>query len=170
MLFDDSKLPALYLWALKGQFERLASDLVADVRTINILWVIEGGQEDHQTKRVPMFNAVAKTIRRAIHVGRDPGWVVEDDTDPVAEAEGSLLMAQAKISRIAVGPYQPQNLEIFVVDGEGRPMPFPALAMSFDVTELLTEDPTRFTHPAAVDVDIYNTLEDELGTVEGLPQ
>lgn len=169
VLFDDSKLPALYLWCFKGRLEDIAADIAADIRTLNILWVLEGGQEDHQTKRLPMFNAVAKAVRRAVRIGRDPSWIVAGDTDPSAATEGSLLMEHARISRITVGPYQPQNVEIFITDGEGRPMPFPALAMSFDITEFLVDDPTRFTYPAATDVDIFNTADEQVGAVEDLP-
>jgi hypothetical protein len=168
-LFDDSKLPALYVWGTKSQPEVMAADLIQDTRTINIFWCMEGAQEEHQIKRSSMFNAVAKTIQRALRNGREPSWVVVGDTETYAATEGSLYMIHAGFSRVVRGAAQPQELEIYILDGEGKPIPFSGLATSMEVVEFIVDDPNLGTYDAAVDVNITNAASTEMGSYEDLP-
>lgn len=168
-LFDDSKLPALYVWSGKSTTAFVASDIPSESRAINILWVIEGAQPEHHIKRAPIFNAIAKTIQWALRKGRDTSWKVLGDAEQYAATEGSLYMDHAGFSRVSRGISQPQELEVYIVDGDGRPMPFYGLATSIDVVEHLTDDTSIGTYDSHIDVGIANSVGTEMGTIEDLP-
>lgn len=168
-LFDDDRLPSLYVWEDRSHPERIAADFEQDKRRINVFWVMEPAQDDHEAKRTPIFNIIGKSIRRALVRGRHLAWIQAGDTDPLAATFGSLVFEKAGISRLITGDAIPQLLEVFITDGEGKPLGFPGLGMFFEIVEFCAFDPTYGTYPAAVDATFENAEEETLGEIEDIP-
>lgn len=82
--FNDSKLPALFLWRSSGQaFDHGDGDRRSDERWTG-QWIFPPDTQEKHTPRRPFGNAVVKVIDNLIERGRDPSWFDPGDTDPTA--------------------------------------------------------------------------------------
>lgn len=152
-LFEQNRLPALYLWESDSAREQAADDVLKDTRTIQIYWITEPGQEEHLVGRAPFRNAVNKAIITALHRERDPAWVVDGDTDALAATQGSFLPSWLGYNSLTRGVAKTLELDAGV-DGEGKQNVCYGIATSVVIEELVTWDTDSFTEPAAVTVTI----------------
>jgi hypothetical protein len=138
VLFEENRLPALYLWSGDSAREQAADDVLKDTRTIHIYWVTEPGQEEHIIGRAPFQNAVNKMLITALHRERDPAWVVSGDTDPLAATQGSFLPTWLGYNSITRGASKELELILGDKDGDGRSKIYYGIATSVVVEELVT--------------------------------
>jgi hypothetical protein len=154
-LFDESRLPALYLWRASSNRRREADDVLKVVSTIRIYWVSEPAQAESDTVREPFEYAVDRMIAKALYRERDSAWVVAGDTDPLAATQGSFLPTWLGYNWALKGDANELSLVATVTDGDGsRNAEFFGLATSVELEELTTIDTTIGTYPAALDAAI----------------
>ena len=82
--FDDSLLPALFVYRVKGAFLRDAAEYDRDHSDICVLWIYPPDTQEKDVPREPFSNAVAKVARAALELARHPDWA--DAGDPDIEA------------------------------------------------------------------------------------
>jgi hypothetical protein len=152
-LFDERRLPALYLWRTSSKRAREADDLLKVTSRITIYWVSAPAQESHDIAREPFERAVDIMIARALHRERDPSWVVSGDTDPLAAAQGSFLPTWLGYSWLLKGDATELEMTADVHDGDGhRSVMFFGLATGVDIEEMAGWDRDEFTSVAALDL------------------
>lgn len=102
--FSDALLPALFVYRVKGAFDRDAEEYDQDHSDIAVLWIYPPDTQEKDVPRAPFANAVAKVTRWALEVQRHPSWVDEpsDDVDPLAATVAvdvdSFLLAKATLT------------------------------------------------------------------------
>jgi len=154
-LFDESRLPALYLWRATSARRREADDVLKVVSRIQIYWVSEPAQADTDVAREPFEYAIDRMIARALHRERDTAWVVTGDTDPLAASQGSYLPTWLGYNWMLKQEANELELTAQLVDGDGsRNAAFYGLATSVEVEELASWDTSLGTYPAAVDMAV----------------
>lgn len=89
--FNESALPALFLWRESGKDEWIADDYLLETTQLKLLWVFTLGNQPNQTVRNPYINGIVKVIQVAIERGRTPSWKQPGDPDPLAVTRGSWL-------------------------------------------------------------------------------
>lgn len=133
--FDSKRLPALFVWRMGWpRLVPMTQDWEAQVSQIGVLWVPDPERTSVDARRDPFKNAVAKSIHRAIRRGRNPGWVVEGDTDPKAEVYGSFLVDHANVVRIL--PLDAKHFPL-VIEKNQTAAPYDGLLTTLEVTEIL---------------------------------
>lgn len=153
MLFDESRLPALYIWEASSTTKRIGDDLIEDSREITIYWIADFGQEEHEIRRIPIINAIGKVLARAMVRERDPGWVLASDTDLLAPTLGSNVANLCGFDHAKRSVGQPMSLEIVLQDADRKQMPLRGISTGISLRELcrITTDATA---PAAIDATI----------------
>jgi hypothetical protein len=125
LLFDDSKLPALYIWPGQSNFERLYDGVCVTRTTLEFLWVMEPAQEETLALRQPAQSMVARLLSEELYQERHASWKVTGDTDPFAADWGSSLSAYCGIlDQILPGEFKPVFENLPVPGSDGKPIPF----------------------------------------------
>ena len=155
-LFDDQRLPALYLWRSTSDRRREGDDVCKVTSRITVYWIAEPAQEDTDTARAPFERAVDVMMARALHRERDSAWVVAGDTDPLAATQGSFLPTWLGYNWMLKANSSELELTKQVTDGDGsRVGLFYGLATGVDVEELAAWDSDLGTYPPALDATIH---------------
>jgi len=88
--FNEAMLPCLYVYRPAREtreaiekFEQVADDYRFQKGRIEVRWILNSVQQANHRKRNQLIDAVRKVVDRAMHVGRDPAWIVPGDTDPL---------------------------------------------------------------------------------------
>jgi hypothetical protein len=136
-LFEENRLPALYIWRGKHSHSRLGDDLYKITSTIEIAWIAEGAQEHHLVLRDPAMNAIAKAIESIIDYDSDPAWINTGDTGALAAVVGSSISAACGFSRIMPTEEAPQEF-IFQKIEDAQPLPYYGFTMAVEVDESMT--------------------------------
>lgn len=167
--FDESRLPALYLFRSSFAPKIIADDYLEDAGQITCYWVMEPAQEEHIKARSNMVNAIMKSAFRALVKGRDPAWIVDGDTDTAAAVRGSFLWRYAGIDRATVVTPKPLTLQLNKLDANERQMTYSGLAMMVQIREVSSTDASIGRQPNASDGTI--TTNDDLSqeTIYGTP-
>jgi hypothetical protein len=160
-LFDEERLPALYMWRRSWDPEQADDGRIKRTSLIAIWWITEPGSSELLAKRDPIMNAADAAIALALRRGRDPSWIVAGDTDPMAATMGSLLVAQAGFDEVHSGPSTPLGRTLSFQDSDGREVSIPGLITTITVVESLELDTTFGLYPAAVDQDIYQRQDED---------
>jgi hypothetical protein len=156
---SEKQLPALFAW--RSQFirgDRMTADWVSQVSNITLLWIPPRGTSKQRRERQPYRNALAMAVRRALHSGRTPAWVVPGDTDPKAADFGSLFITQAKLSQYRLIDLRPFEFDVeSPTPGDKTRVSFDAITATLEVTEISTPVPyAQIAEPEAAD---YAPLE-----------
>lgn len=151
--FDESRLPALYIWRGRRPARRTAADIRTATSRIDVGWIMEPSQEEHYRARAPMFNAIMVAIEDALATMRCKSWIVPGDTDPAAATSGSMLLTWTGFESITLGDTAPRAFDFGRVDGDSRPLPFYGFSTSLDVVENHSVS-LADRAPAAVQMDI----------------
>lgn len=151
--FVESGLPALYVFRppketreVMESFDQIADDYLVQKGRVVAIWIFDPLPIEQQRQRGNIIDAVRKAVSRAIHIGRDPSWIVPGDTDPAsptydskAALFGSGLLPYSGASVIELRNAAPGKFN--------RKMALPApirhyfqLRMSFEVEEFLDRD------------------------------
>lgn len=138
-LFDELRLPALYLWRGKSTHERIADELFKRSSDIYLAWIFEGAAEAHLVKRSPFLNAVAAAMQLALIVDRHPLWLVDGDTDPKAATHGSSITGYCGWSRLQAAEDEPQEF-IFQRIEPSVPLPYYGFQMRATADEYPAPD------------------------------
>jgi hypothetical protein len=133
-LFDDFRLPAIYIWRGKSHNERRADDLYLRTTTIEIAWIGEGAQEEIDGDRSPAKAAIAKAICSALYADCDPSWLVNGETSPLALLQGSSLSDACGFSRVSPNEESPQSFVFQRIEG-AAPLPYYGFTMNIEVDE-----------------------------------
>jgi len=107
--FNADHLPALYIFGTGSEREpeRTAEDWRVHTNGIRVLWILPNVDQFQQAARSRALAFVADTIDHALELGRDPCWVVEDDPDPTALEQGSVLLRHAGLKSLHAGRWTP---------------------------------------------------------------
>lgn len=134
--FDSKALPALFVWRMGWpRLMPLTQEWKAQVSQVGVLWVPPPDRASEDARRDPFKNAVAKAIHRAVERCRNPGWVVEGDTDPKAEVYGSFLIEHANIAKVL--PLDVKHFPI-IIEKQQTGQPYDGLLATLEITEILT--------------------------------
>lgn len=137
---SEKQLPSLFAWraqVLRG--DRLAADWISQVSNIALLWIPPRGSYKQRRERQPYRNALAKAIRRALHEGRNPAWIVPGDTDPKAEDYGSLFLTQGKLASYRLLDIRPFDFDVdSPTPGDKTRISFDCMMATLEVTEIAT--------------------------------
>lgn len=133
-LFEENRLPALYVWRGKSTRARVADELWKRTTKIQLTWIFEPRSEDHMTQCGPFVNAIANAIDNAITGDRHPAWSVTGDTDPLSETRGSSMSAACGFSRAQPTGDEPQELLFQRVD-DAQPLPYYGINLEIEVDE-----------------------------------
>lgn len=79
--FNESLLPALFIWRPGGTNEWWAEDFLMDNASLRAMWILPPDAQEKQKLRLPILNAIAKACTGAIDDNRHPAWFDADDTD-----------------------------------------------------------------------------------------
>lgn len=139
-LFDELRLPALYVWRGKSTRARVGDDLYRRTTKVRVAWIHEPAQDEHLILRDPAMNAISDAIDIAISNDRHPSWVVTDDADPVAADRGSSLSAWCEFSRCQPTGDEPQELMFQRIE-EAAPLPYYGFAMDIEIDEYPSRNP-----------------------------
>ena len=153
-LFDESRLPAIYLWESSSAQVQNADDVLTQARTLSLYWVAEPAQEAIQMARLPFRNAIGKALMSILKRQRDPAWIVAGDTDTLAPIQGSYLATYCGYNKLARGPARELSLDVRIVDGDGNRMLFQGVATELAVEEIVTFSNEPFTESSALDATI----------------
>lgn len=149
-IFDDGRLPALFVYRQEDDSERIADELFQVTTRLHAVWVPPLSDTGLRERRAPMGNAVAKAIKHVLRLGRHPKWVALGDTDPSAAELGSVLMDRAGLSeepRALKTMFDP-NVKVKV---EGvAPIEFDATLVIIQCVELSEFDPALRGVPEAM--------------------
>ena len=133
--FDESRLPALYIFRGKATSTTETDDLLTNVTEIKCYWLMDGAQDDHLHARTQMGNAIYMSAFRSLVRGRVPAYIVAGDTEAFAATLGSWVWGYAGVKMVRVLDSTPLSLTLDKIDGEGKSIPFLGLAMHFEITE-----------------------------------
>ena len=158
-LFEEERLPALYLWRGRRTRSKLADGMGTKQSRIEVAWITEPAQEEHMISRDTVSNAVLDAVDEALMMQRTPEWVVPGDTDVHSAAMGSLINSYVGADTIELAEAAAKSLTFEAVDGDGKPLPYYGFAFSIDVTEHLELDPSIGAHPNAA-IATYRTNGD----------
>jgi len=154
-LFDESRLPALYLWRSSTERRRESDDVLKVTSRITIYWVEEPAQPEVTIRRAPFAHVVDKIMALVLHRERDPSWIVSGDTDPLSATRGSFLPDQLGYNWMLKSGGSGLEMSAHVTDGDGdRDITFTGLATGVDIEELATWDTELYTYAAALDAEI----------------
>lgn len=107
IVFNARDLPALFIYRQSGEkFEWLAEDYDLSHEMLRLLWVFPPAPQDKQRLRSTFVNAAVKVLMHFIELGRDPSYVMPGDTDPTAQAKGSVIYKVASIWEIEWRSYK----------------------------------------------------------------
>lgn len=148
--FDESRLPALYVWRGRDKREWMAADIERKLSRIEIGWIAEPSQPAHLAIRDPLTNAIRDAVARAVFKKRCPSYVVTGDTEAVAATRGSLITTFTGFAKFAMSDGEPKSFNFDRVDGDGKPLPYYGFTFGVDVEEQLTIDPSILETPAAI--------------------
>lgn len=146
-LFEEERLPALYLWRGKRSRSKVADGMGTKHSRIEVAWITEPAQEEHMIERDTVSNAVFDAVDEALMIQRTPEWVVPNDTDAQASTMGSLINRYTGADTIELAEAAAKSLTFESIDGDGRPLPYYGFAFSIDVTERLELDPSLGAFP-----------------------
>lgn len=132
VVINEKDFPALYSWRLRGDIETIADDYDVETCALSLLWVFPTAQAEHQSKRSPLVNAVAKPLLAGLRRGRHPAWVVDGDPDALAASEGSFLWAWAGWWAFKKASWKLQEV---VVQKLGVETTYPAIQWEITVEE-----------------------------------
>lgn len=90
----DDKLPGLFAWRARGDFEDLAQGFVEHDGTITLAWVFPPGKTERRELQDATVTALAKALAVALSDGRHPDWAHPAD---VAVPEAVRLAAAAPV-------------------------------------------------------------------------
>lgn len=153
-LFEENRLPALYIWRGKSTRSRMADEMRKKTSSIQIAWINESASEDHLVARDNMMNAIADAIDMVISKDRDPEWKMPGDTDPLTVRRGSSLSKYCGWSRSQPSDDTPQEL-LFQRIEEAAPLPYYGFVMSVEVDEYQDHDDNdRFAYAPKLDAGI----------------
>jgi hypothetical protein len=134
ILFDDSKLPALYVYGDQQTAEIKADDIVVIPTTIQFRWVLEPSQEATEIRRAPAFSLITRALIRAFLTLRNPAWKVTGDTDPYADTWGSSLYKYCGIWIVPdIGKFKPTVERYEIIDGDGKSSSKPFFAAAGEI-------------------------------------
>jgi hypothetical protein len=155
LLFDDQRLPALYLWRSTYRPQRFTDGDIKITSRVTLYWIREPAQPEIEAVRAPFEHSVNLMIERALFRERDAAWVVSGDTDALAATQGSHLPTWIGASQILKAEGNELALTKVISDADGeRPTTFYGLATGLDVEEYSVWDPTLNTYPAALDLGL----------------
>lgn len=138
-LFDESRLPAIYVWRGKSRRSRLADDLYMRTSLLQIAWIQEPGEEELTIgRRDSMMNAIANAIDNAITGDRHSSWFLTGDADPIAALRGSSISDACGFSRFQPSNDGPQEL-LFQRVEEAAPLPYYGFVMEVECDEYQTK-------------------------------
>lgn len=129
---NEKDFPALYGWRVRGDTETLADDYEIETCALSLLWVFPTAKAEHQAKRNPLVNAVAKPLLAGLKRGRHPAWVVDNDPDALAASQGSFLWSWAGWWAFQKASWKLQEV---VVQKIGVDATYPALQWEITVQE-----------------------------------
>lgn len=166
--FNDSYLPALFLWrADGGVFEQKADDYLLDNSVWTLLWVMPMGSQENQGARAPYVNQVAKAITDGLNYARTPSYVIQGDPDPYAAELGSFLWnAPLNCCMQYVQKWRPAKVVIEMATKGSPPRAYKAMEMKIAMVERLHASVDRYaTRGVGLDARILNQYGQTTGRV-----
>jgi hypothetical protein len=157
--FSENDLPALYIFPIGSArpAEQVGEDIRIQYRNVRVFWVLPPGQQEKQKHRSAIRSALAGALDSAFERTRDPGWIVEGDTDPLAATEGSSLITQTVLVRAPkVAEWSASQIAIAMRD-EGPRRVYPALSMRLEIEEQV--EPTLGDLATPVELRLSVTVE-----------
>jgi hypothetical protein len=130
--FIEKDLPGLYVFPQGSTKppEQIAEDIRVEYGNIRVFWVLPFVGQERQVQRRPIFWALQNVLDQALREERDPGWIVEGDTDPLAATEGSWLLDAAGLKAISIADWADTTIAIGIGTEEGATKrTFPALSI-----------------------------------------
>lgn len=98
-LFNESQLPALFLWRVSFTSERISDDWTETTTDVNALWVPQTADQARRALRSQIINGLEKNITHWLRRGRHPAWIDPGDTSANVTTDGSVLIARARFLR-----------------------------------------------------------------------
>lgn len=151
--FNESKLPALYLFQESSTTETEADGIFKDTRVLSIYWLPRMASSVFESLRKSTQNLIGKAISQACRSGRTRSWVHPDDTDPSATDSGSFVLPFAGVERISRLLAKPLELTISIQDELEKPIAFRGWASQIQIVEYFEETPD-FPVPSALDATV----------------
>jgi hypothetical protein len=145
--FNESKLPALYIFEQSSITDVTADELDIDTRTLALYWVARMSSKAHETLREQARHIIGKIVARLCRFGRHPAWIDAGDTDTMAPTRGSFLFNRAGINSMVRLQASPLELAIALKGEEGQPEPFRGWMTQLRIQELSEFDATIGTVP-----------------------
>lgn len=158
--FVTSKLPclAIYREERARKFTIDADDISHRESTVTALWVPPVAVQHWKARRESFYQGIEAVVMSAVRRGRTPGWRRLGDTDPRAAAEGSVVATSIGAMRPLHYGLTFEDIMITIEMPEAPPKKFPALKMSFQIWENLSESLSDYTNTAE---GTYRTNGDE---------
>lgn len=154
-LFDERRLPALYLWRSSFSRSRDADLVLKQTSRITIYWFEEPAQEARDIVRAPFEASVYSIMQQVLFRERDPSWVATGDTEAMAATRGSFLPTHLGYNWALLTGGNELTLSKTIEDGDGpKTNVFRGLATGLDVEEILVLDGTTGTYDAALDLEL----------------
>ena len=154
-IFNESALPALFIWRARGKPSWLAEDIRQFEDELQLLWVFMPASQEVQVRRDPLLNGITKLLDYAIESYRSPSYVFAGDSDPQA---ATLARAPTSIKLQFATSVAPQSFSGAQLDGSigiGDVSPRRAIGVS------LAGDPSAFADGSTVTI----TGRDVLGSL-----
>jgi hypothetical protein len=134
-VFNDKRLPALFLFREDATTEQIADDYEIARTNLTLLWVPPDGNPEALARRSPFVNAIDKVVSAAMSLARDPSWVDAGDTDPLAATQGSFVWMRAGLWRAGQVTARSVPLIIDKDDQVGSRASYPARRYTIPVEE-----------------------------------
>ena len=167
-IFDEGRLPALYIFEQSSTTARIADDYWEDRRQLAVWWCADFGQEIIECKRMPIINAIGKVIERALRLERDPAWVVDSDPDSTAASRGSNVFTWGGFTSAKREVMQPLSLDIVLPGADGRQMAIKGCATTIQIQEMSHRDPSTGNYPSKLDAGLSVNEATWIGIERGL--
>jgi hypothetical protein len=162
LLFDESRLPALYVWRGKAAHSRKGDDLFLATTQIKIAWITESAQEEIAVSRSPMMTAMSNAIAVAINEDRDPAWILPSEVDPLALLKGTSISDVCGFSRFVPADSDPEEF-VFQKIEDAQPLPYYGFVMTVEADEYYspgnrTRKPTKLNATASTNGNAPNAI------------
>lgn len=163
VVINEKDFPALYGWRVRGEIETIADDYDIETCVLSLLWVFPTAQAEHQAKRSPLVNALAKPVLAGLRRGRHPAWVADGDPEAQASVNGSFLWSWAGWWAFKRASWKLQEV---VVQKLGVETTYPALQW-----EITVEERVELGHPTdpAKSLNTHNAGGDGPSTIFRMP-
>jgi hypothetical protein len=161
--FNESKLPAIYIFESSSVTEVLADGIDQDERTITIYWVARMSSPKHEALRETARHIIGKVVSKLCRFGRHKSYIYPGDTESLAQTRGSFIPALAGVNSFKREQATPLELTIEAKGEEGKIEQYRGWMSQLKITELSSYDPSIGVEPNAASATL-TTNGDETTT------